>query len=194
MDQDILMVDRILNGDIAAFDTILAKHQNTIYSYLLKMCLSREDAEDMTQEVFIKFYNNLYKFDKRCKVLTWLFRIAINTFRTEYRKKKHRPFHESDDILVYLACDASEFPELIYEKKESFREIQELINSLDFEQKNALLLKYIHDFSYKEVGQILGISEAAAKMKAQRAKKNICKRKSQILDKRGVLNEMELPY
>jgi RNA polymerase sigma-70 factor (ECF subfamily) len=194
LDEDLILIERVLSGDITALSKIIAKYQNIIYSYLLKMCLSREDAEDMTQEVFIKFYNNLYKFDRRCKVLTWMFKIAINTFRTEYRKRKNRPCQESDDALVYLSCNSEEFPEHIYERKESLREISELINALDFDQKNALLLKYIHGFSYREVGEVLGISESAAKMKAQRAKKNICRRKAEKLNKRGVISEMELPY
>jgi RNA polymerase sigma-70 factor (ECF subfamily) len=194
VEEDNILIEYSLKGDIHAFGSLVNKYQNTIYSYLLKVCQSKEDAEDLTQEVFIKVYNNLYKFNYKCKLLTWIFKIAINTFKTEYRKRKKLFVLESDEVLAYMSCDISDFPEQIYERKETLKEAVDMLNKLDFEQKNALLLKYVHDFSHKEIGQILGISEAAVKMKVYRAKKNICDLKADPISERGVLSEAKMPY
>lgn len=193
MDQDMLLIDRILNGETAVFNILIDNYQHIIYGYLLKMSFSKEDAEDMTQEVFIKVYKNLYKFNGRCRLLTWIFKIAVNTFNSEYRKKKRKVYFENDDILSYLSCDYEGYPENVLERKEDMREALVILNKLDFEQKNAVILRYIHDFSYKDIGHILGISEEAAKMKVYRAKKKIYKKTEQQSNKRGVLNEVDVP-
>lgn len=194
MDQDMLLIERILNGETSVFNILIDKYQHIIYGYLLKMSFSKEDAEDMTQEVFIKVYKNLYKFNGKCRLLTWIFKIAVNTFYSEYRNKKRKVHFENDDILAYLSCDFEDYPENALERKEDMREALVILNKLDFEQKNAVILRYIHNFSYKDIGHILGISEEAAKMKVYRAKKKICKITEQQSNKRGVLNEVEVPY
>lgn len=194
LDQDMLLIDDILNGESQAFNILINKYQHIIYGYLLKMCHSKEDAEDMTQEVFVKVYKNLYKFNRKCKLLTWIFKIAFNTCNSTYRKKKIQISFESDEILLYVSCDIQDFPEYIFEKKEDMKEVAAILDKLDFDQKNALILKYIHDFSYKDIGHILGISEDAAKMKVYRAKKKIYKKVTIESNRRGVLNEIGMPY
>ena len=186
---DDLLVDKVLKGDCKAFEILIKKHQGMVYNYLYKMTLSKEDSEDITQEVFIKAYNNLYKFEKRSNFSTWVFRITINTLNTHFRYKKDYDLNKEEQI-INLHCDSKDIPEEALELKEKNKEVFKILDSLNLEQKNAIVLKYIEGFSYREIGEILGINEDSAKMKVHRAKRKLCELNKNKIGERGVLSEM----
>ncbi len=170
MDRDSILVANTLKGDIDSFSLLVQNYQNRLYSFLLKMTYSREDAEEILQEVFIRAYNYLYKYNSSLSFSSWIYRIAVNTFKTEYKKKKKNDFVDLHGEMPEDLCSIDHCPETVYEMKEHYREIIGLVNSLKGEQKMAFLLKNVQGFSYKEVGEILGISAQAAKMRVQRAR------------------------
>jgi len=186
---DDILVDKVLKGDSKAFEILIKKHQGMVYNYLYKMTLNKEDAEDMTQEVFIKAYNNLYSFEKKSNFSTWVFKIAINTLNSHFRKKKDYDLNK-DEVLMNIKCSEKEIPEEALDLKEKRQEALKILEGLTLEQKNAIILKYIKGFSYKEIGEILGVNEDSAKMKVHRAKKKLCNiRKSKVVE-RGVFSEV----
>jgi len=182
--RDNILIESTLKGNINSFEELMTLYQGKLFNFLLKMTSSREDAEEITQEVFIKVYNNLYKYNNRWSFSTWIYRIAINTLRSEYRKAKNVKSVDYYTNVSELPANFSDYPELAYEMKERQKEIIKLIDELKEDQKTALLLRYMQDFSFKEIGDILGISPEAAKMKIQRAKQSICK-KYEELEKDG---------
>lgn len=182
--RDNILVENTLKGDVKSFEELVSLYQGRIFNFLTKMTATRLDAEEITQEVFIKVYKNLYKYDNRWSFSTWIYRIAINTLRSEYRKVK-----KAKDIDYYhdmhtLPASLSDLPDIAYEIKEQHLEIIKLIDELKEDQKTALLLRCMQDFSFVEIGRILGISPEAAKMKIQRAKQTICG-KYEKLQERG---------
>ncbi|GAE87568.1 RNA polymerase sigma factor SigW [Acetivibrio straminisolvens JCM 21531] len=183
-ERDNILIENTLNGNINSFEELITLYQGKLFNFLLKMTASREDAEEITQEVFIKVYNNLYKYNNKWSFSTWIYRIAINTLRSEYRKVKTAKNVDYYANVSELPANFSDYPELAYEIKERQREIIRLIDDLKEDQKTALLLRCMQNFSFKEIGDILGISPEAAKMKIQRAKQTICK-KYEKLDKEG---------
>lgn len=170
MDRDGILVANTLKGDIDSFTLLVQNYQNRLYSFLLKMTCSREDAEEILQEVFIRAFNYLYKYNSSWSFSSWIYRIAVNTFKTEYKKKKKSDIVDLHSELPEELYSIDYCPETVYETKEHYREIIEMVNTLKNEQKLAFLLKNIQGFSYKEVGEILGISTQAAKMRVQRAR------------------------
>jgi RNA polymerase sigma-70 factor (ECF subfamily) len=186
---DDILVDKVLKGDSKAFETLIKKHQGMVYNYLYKLTLNKEDAEDMTQEVFIKVYNSLYNFEKKSNFSTWVFKIAINTLSSHFRKKKDYDLNK-DEVLMNIKCSEKDIPEEALDLKEKRQETLKILEGLTLEQKNAIILKYIKGFSYKEIGEILGVNEDSAKMKVHRAKKKLCNiRKSKVVE-RGVFSEV----
>ncbi|HOM02996.1 MAG TPA: RNA polymerase sigma factor [Acetivibrio sp.] len=183
-ERDNILVENTLKGNISSFEELMGLYQGKLFNFLLKMTASREDAEEITQEVFIKVYNNLYKYNNKWSFSTWIYRIAINTLRSQYRKVKNVKSVDYYTNVSELPANFSDYPELAYEMKERQREIIRLIDELKEDQKTALLLRCMQDFSFKEIGDILGISPEAAKMKIQRAKQTICK-KYEKLEKEG---------
>lgn len=200
MQNESAIVSSILNGDIGSFEMLMSLYRNRIYSFLLKMSFSKEDAEDMTQEVFIRVYNNLYQYNSKWCFSTWIFKIAVNVFKSEYSKKKSRDSKKYTDVLNMSAASNTENPEAIFENTETKIEILQMLKSLKIDQRTALVLKYVQGFSYKEIGEILKISPENAKVKVMRAKKALVmcsqitalKRNSGNLD--GSTNSQTFPY
>lgn len=178
------LVTSALNGDIEAFEKIVDAYKNKLFSFLVKMTLSRQDAEEILQEVFIRAYNHLEKYNDRWMFSTWIYRIALNTFKTWQKSRKRlQTLPIREDIISGTRADN---PEEAFELNERRREVISLIQGLKEKQKIPLILKYVKGFSYDEIGRILGISVEAAKMKVYRAREVICKR---YLDKhRGDLS------
>jgi len=170
------LVESVLNGDIRAFEEIVDKYKNKLYSFLVKMTLSRHDAEEILQEVFIRVYNNLDKYDDRWMFSTWIYRIAVNTCRSFIKKEKRHAAIPIHNELGEQENNGAGNPEENFEMAERRREIILLIQELNEKQRIPLILKYVKGFSYFEIGRIMGISEGAAKMKVSRARENILKR------------------
>lgn len=178
LDTDEILIKNILNGDTDSFSNLVLKYKDRIFVFLLKMTLSKEDSEELLQEVFITVYKNLYRYNSNWKFSTWLYKIAANSFKNYYKKKKRlsrlETVQDFDDISAMLHS-IDDCPEVVFERKEDYLSVVMLINSLKADQRIALVLKYIKGFTFKEIGEILNISPEAAKMKVQRAKESICK-------------------
>ena len=176
MTDDKVLVSEALNGDIRAFEEIVDNYKNKLYSFLMKMTYSGEDSEELLQEVFIRAYNNLDKYDDRYMFSTWIYRIALNVCKSFMKKRKKLRETPINDELLYAEADERYDPEKAYETKELHREIVYLVQSLNEKQRIPLILKYVKGFSYFEIGRVMGISEEASRMKVLRAKENICKK------------------
>lgn len=175
MHEDLALATRIRNGDIDAFEELVEKYKNKLFSFLIKMTYSRQDSEEILQEVFIRAFNNINKYDDRWMFSTWLYRIAINTYRSYMKRTKKFKTIPIDDIVIHRNSTVEGNPEDAYERNEKRHEVISLIKKLNEKQRIPLILKYVKGFSYTEIGKVMGISKEAAKMKILRAKKNICK-------------------
>lgn len=176
MQEDLTQIKRIRSGDTEAFEGLVNKYKNRLYSFLVKMSCSRQDAEEILQEAFIRAFNSIEKYDDRWMFSTWLYRIAINTYKSYMKKAKRLNTVPIDEFAASRNFAAEGDPEDVYVRNENRSELISIINSLNDRHKIPLVLKYIKDFSYAEIGEILGISEEAAKMRVLRAKKSICRR------------------
>lgn len=172
MDKDAALIVQTLEGNMDAFEQLVSLYRKKLYSFLYKLTLSREDAEEILQEVFIKAYRYLNRYDSRYSFSSWIFKIAVNTYRTEARKRGKSKMGQIPEDL----CSAEGYPEDIIERKEEVAELLRLIHDLKEEQRIVLLLKHIKGYTYREVGEILGISPEAAKMRIQRAREILGKR------------------
>lgn len=178
LDRDIdkILIKKILKGDIDSFSTLVQNYQTQLYNLFMRMTYSKEDTEEILQDVFIKIYKNLYKYNPKWPFSAWLYKIAINTYKSNINKKKKYYEHINYETLSEDICTSYGNPELSYELKEGYKEIVKMFGCLKSEQKFALLLKHFKGFSYKEIGHIMGITDQAAKMKVQRAKNTLCER------------------
>lgn len=165
-------------GDRKAFREIYGLYAEMIYNIALKFSKSKEDAEEITQEVFIKVYRFSGKFEGKSSVKTWLYRMAVNTSLNFIKKNRKLSSVEDVDLgNVYFY-----HPGLAFEYKEKAQLMFSLLDKLPEKQKTAFLLSYIEDLPRKEVATIMDLSLKAVEALLQRAKKKLKQLLERIYD------------
>jgi len=152
-----------------AFREVLRRFQSKIYTYVRNIIVSREDADDITQLVFIKVWKNLGSFRAESKLSTWIYRIASNETITFLRKK--RPEIDFDSAQIFMV-DALQQDETISEK-EIEAKLQKALCYLPFKQKLVFVLKYFEDLSYEDISDLTQTSVSALKSSYHHAVKKI---------------------
>ena len=161
---DAMFVRRVLDGDTAAFTTLVDRHAAACTRFATRMLGNREDAEDATQETFLRAYRSLARYEERQAFRTWLFQILINRCRTAAvrRERRHRMFLVDDNAVasasVRPAAEASDLR----------AELQRVVDALDPDQREAFLLKHVEQLSYDEMAAATGVGVSALKMRVKR--------------------------
>jgi RNA polymerase sigma-70 factor (ECF subfamily) len=162
---DASLVRRVLDGDTAAFTTLVDRHAAACTRFATRMLGNREDAEDATQETFLRAYRSLARYEERQAFRTWLFQILINRCRTAAvrRERRHRMFLVDDNAVasasVRPAAEASDLR----------AELQRVVDALDPDQREAFLLKHVEQLSYDQMAAATGVGVSALKMRVKRA-------------------------
>lgn len=167
------LIQSILDGDTQAFSVLLKRHQRPIHALIRQIVPSREDAEELTQDVFVKAFRNLDSFKGGSSLSTWLYRIAWNTAVSATRKKR----------WVYPEFDEDQFANLpdetvdeVLEKENDEAQLQRLekaIERLNPEERALINLYYTESKPMAEVAVILNLSPENAKVKLHRTRKKI---------------------
>lgn len=183
--EDIKIVEKVLKGNVNDFSLIIEKYEKMVYNLAYKIFNNQSDAEDMTQDTFIKIYKNLYKCEGKESIKTWIYTIAYNTCIDEVRKRKGKNNIsidmdiEGEENNFSLTLPSNEpTPETALLNKEGLLEIEQAINSLNEINKTLIFLRDIKGFSYNEISKITGLNIGTVKSKLNRARntlKNILK-------------------
>jgi RNA polymerase sigma-70 factor (ECF subfamily) len=162
---DASLVRAVLDGNVSAFTTLVDRHSRVCLRYAHRMLGNREDAEDVTQETFVRAYGALGRYDEGTAFQTWLMTILINRCRTALQSRRRRDARVvADDDLVALA---SVEPEM--EARSTWNAIQRAVARLESAQREAFLLKHVEQLSYEEMSAMTGVGVSALKMRVQRA-------------------------
>jgi RNA polymerase sigma-70 factor (ECF subfamily) len=152
-----------------------------VYNLALNYVQNVEDAEEITQDVFVKVFQSLETFKQQSSYSTWIYRITINTsldfIKTKRRQKRFAfftsLFYEDSGELRYNPIDEFNHPGVLLEDKENLKILYRQINKLPDNQKTALILHKIHKKSQLEVAEIMGLSAKAIESLVQRAKSKL---------------------
>lgn len=158
------------------FNVIYNEYAKLVYNLSLHYLHNTEDAQEATQDVFVKIYNKIEGFNNKSSLKTWIYRITINhsldVIKSKNRKLRvlfSREYEDNDKIDF-------DHPGIKVESKEAVEKIMKEINSLPENQKTALILKGIEGLSQKEIASILKIKEKALESLLLRARANLKKR------------------
>lgn len=167
---DIYYVRLIKEGDTNAFVHIVRRYQRMVFTIVSKIVTNTEDAEDITQEIFIKIYQSLAKFRGDSEFSTWLYRIAYNTAITEVRKTK-REFISFDDMAEKVPD--VEISDTIDDlnTEERLEYLDAVLKQLNPEDALLITLFYLNNQSVQEISEISNLSQSNVKVKLHRTRK-----------------------
>ena len=163
----------IIGGDINAFAILVDRYKSLVFTLSLKMLASREEAEEVSQDVFIKIYKSLSGFKTESKFSTWLYRITYNTCLDRLRTTKRTAY-----LVAVEDFEAQEVTTLMnaldtIEEKERKQMIQKCLGLLPAEDNFLLTLYYFQENSLKEISKIMGINENNVKIKLFRSRRKL---------------------
>ncbi|GAV14167.1 sigma-70 family RNA polymerase sigma factor [Paenibacillus sp. chi10] len=158
------IIAEVLDGNTAKFEMIMEKYQKPIFLYCYHMLGNYTEAEDNAQEVFLKTFRNLRKYQSEVPFRAWLYKIAYHQCIDMIRKRKlvkYLPFFyrdEKENNDVDLQIEANYFDESVHQA----------LSKLTAEERNLLILRCVEDKSYQEIGLILGKNSASLRKKYER--------------------------
>lgn len=172
-DEDIIP---LLLQDRNVFTVLVKRYENPLSRYIRRIgVVSKDDREDVLQNIFIKTYRNIHSFDTSLSFSTWIYRIAHNEAVSFFRAKKVRPeghlVEDSEDALAKI-FDDTDFVELL-DKKIQAQHIASQVEKLDQIYQDVIILRYFEDRSYTEISDILKIREGTVATLLHRAKKKL---------------------
>jgi len=161
-----------LPDDTRAFRTLVRRYQQKVFATCYRIMGNHQDAEELTQEVFLKVYQSLGRFEGRSTFSTWLYAIAVNACRNAIRKRERRApisditIDELDEVLPGRALD----PRDVFSARERSERLQSALDALDDDSRAILVLREIDGLPYREIAEILKLSLSATKMRIHRAR------------------------
>jgi RNA polymerase sigma-70 factor (ECF subfamily) len=175
MQLDILpnLLDRVVAGDQAACKSVLEQYRTYVYSIALKITKCTEDAEEVTQDTFIKAFKSLKNFNRQAKFSTWLYRIAFNTSLSCLRKKRLASVSYSEMPEYQHPGTNKETSSRLVLDQERSEFVQRALELLKPEEQYLISLYYLREMSMEEVADISGYTVNNVKVKIHRARKRM---------------------
>ncbi|MDC3065228.1 sigma-70 family RNA polymerase sigma factor [Acidimicrobiaceae bacterium] len=156
-------------GDKAAFEQLVIRHQELVFSLAYKLTGNREMANDVAQEAFIRAWKAIEKFRGDSTFSTWIYRITVNTAWTLRKKAKKHNTLNIDDTYEPIVIDEKKDPELVAINSDLSSVLINALDKIPIEQRIIVELKNIEGRSHKEIADYLDISVTAAKVRLHRA-------------------------
>jgi RNA polymerase sigma-70 factor, ECF subfamily len=173
------LVVRAQGEDKEAFEELIRRHQQRVFAVASRILRKREDVEDVSQQVFVKAYFSLKRFDQRAAFSTWLYKITVNECWDLLRKKKVRPLLYEADLSEeqsqqVTAAEGSRGTEPdILERISARQRVAQLLSGLDRRDRAMLILKEVEGLSIEEIGEVMEINANTVKVRLFRARRKI---------------------
>lgn len=173
------LVRRAQSEDQEAFEELIRRHQHRVFAVAGGILRAREDLEDVAQQVFVKAYFSLKRFDQRAAFSTWLYKITVNECWDLLRKKKVRPLlYESDlseEQARQFGAPEERGPKApdISERLQATQRVERLLEGLDPRDRLMLILKEVEGFAVEEIAEVMGLNGNTVKVRLFRARRRI---------------------
>lgn len=174
MDEDIRLVEQTLQGNQAAFEQLVLRYQNYVFTITHRVLPQREEAEEAAQDTFLKVYSTLSAFERKSKFSTWLYTIAYRT-AVDVARRKQLPVTSIDDDNSYLQLvdTVGDSPADEVYQQDLNEQLQEAIKRLKPEDGILITLFYLHEKPVKEIADIMGFTLSNVKTKLHRLRESL---------------------
>ena len=173
------LVRRAQREDKEAFEELMRRHQHRVFAVAGGILKRREDIEDIAQQVFVKAYFSLKRFDQRAAFSTWLYKITVNECWDLLRKKKVRPLVYESDLSeeqakqVLTSAEKGKDQPDVSDRLEARQRVERLLDGLDERDRLMLILKEVEGFSIEEIAEILDLNANTVKVRLFRARRRV---------------------
>jgi RNA polymerase sigma-70 factor (ECF subfamily) len=174
-----LLIARCAAGDEAACAELVAAHQRMVYGLALNLLGDRDEALDLSQEVFLRVFHTISKFRGESGLRTWIYRIAVNQARNRSRwwRRRHRSSQVSLDehILQFGDPESKQdiLPDRLLASKETATRIWQAMERLPFDQRTALILREVDGLRYEEIAFTMNVAIGTVKSRLTRARQTL---------------------
>lgn len=165
-------------GEVQKLGLLYERHKKALFGFFYKMSRSRTLSEDLVQIVFTKILQSKHTFVGDGKFVTWMFHIARNALHDHYRKQKHAHLTVVEEQGEHISTE--EDVESQFETDQTIEQLFKAIDLLSLDKKELLIMSRFDNLKYQEIGEIIGCSEGAVKMKIRRT----------LIELRGLYNRL----
>lgn len=173
------LIERCAAGDEAACADLVAEHQRMVFSLALHLLGDRDEALDLSQEVFLRVFRTLSSFRGQSALRTWIYRIVINQARNRQRWWRRRrraeqvSLDEHVELFGELEARSEVLPDRLLASKETASKIWQALDRLPFDQRTALILREVDGLRYEEIAFSLGVAVGTVKSRLTRARQAV---------------------
>ena len=163
MDKDATLIKKLKNVTLkdTAFSELLDTYQERLYWHIRKIVITHENADDVLQNTFIRIYKNIANFQEKSSLHTWMYRIAYNE-SLRFLEKNNKKLHENIDEISSTHLEVL-FEDVYFDGDEIQIKLNTIIASFTEKQKHIFHMKYFDDLSFREISEVLNISESTLK-------------------------------
>lgn len=181
-DQD--LISRCQAGDLDAFGEIYARYERAVHRFAYHMLGDPDDADDVTQDAFMKAYRTLPGFRGECSLLTWLLKVTGNLCRDRHKMRARRgeiplPAEHQPDLPA--RGERGGDPAALFERKDLHATLYRVLGGLPEAQRELIALRDLEGLSYQEIAEVLGCSAASVKLRLFRARRSFRDRMEAVL-------------
>ena len=175
---DAELVTEFLHGEERAFQELVERYQTRLLNFIYRTIGDRERGEDLVQEVFIRVYRHLHRFDRSKKFSTWIYTIASNLAKNELRNRSRNPLvffqtikkNWQDDDRPLQFEDSSSRPDDMYRKRHLRELVEASVSQLPEHHRQVFVLRELEGKSYEEIAEITGCNLGTVKSRLNRAR------------------------
>lgn len=170
---DTYYIQRVLSGDTSCFACLLDKYSNQVHALIYRVVHNREDAEELTQDVFVKVFQSLKSFKGDCSFSTWIYRIAYNTAVSYTRKTKYEYLAIEEEQLSNVSEDEVNESLGLLRNNEQIERLEKALGKIPADERALILLFYMQEKSMDEISVISGLTLSNVKTRMHRVRKKL---------------------
>ncbi|MFC4721093.1 RNA polymerase sigma factor [Geojedonia litorea] len=170
---DQIIINQVISGNTNAFAILVDRYKDLVFTLALRMMKHREEAEEVSQDTFIKAFKSLDKFKGDSKFSTWIYKVAYNSCldKIKSNKRKYNEVEINNHTTNYIKTTNNAFDDLVEEERK--QAIQECLDQLPSDDSFLLTLFYFEEQSLEEISSIIGLTPNHVKVKLFRARKKL---------------------
>jgi RNA polymerase sigma-70 factor (ECF subfamily) len=189
------LIERCLSGDQAAWEDIVRLYRRKVFNIAYKFVGRHDEAEDLTQDVFLKLFRSLGTFDRRANFSTWLISVSRNLCIDHYRSaRRERELVNHDvDVVTLGRPTGGDAPYAMLERRDRVAILRAALDKLTASLRSAIVLRDIQELSYQEIAERLGVPEGTVKSRINRGRTELARQLARLRERQDAVTRTGVP-